>query len=102
MRKNIFFDHAPSDGGSPATSTAPAAPPAAQIVACASPDENKIAELEAQLADTRRTLASTEQQKRDRELNVAQLQDQIRTLTAAPGKKDNRSCLEKFMNGEEV
>jgi hypothetical protein len=117
MTMFIRLDDAPSDGGSPAstpqntptttpappgpTPAAPAAPPATKIVVEGELDE-RIVDLQAQLDETIQRLTRTEAEKKQRELDVAQLQDQLRAARQQPPPADRRSALEKFMAGEDV
>lgn len=103
----ILLDDAPTDGGFPQTpdqktqtQNAPAAPPAAATVLSGTIDE-RLVNLQEQLDAARREVASTAQQKKDRELTIAQLQDQLRAATK-PEPRETRGALERFMAGEAV
>lgn len=103
----ILHDDAPTDGGSPQTpdpkpqiQNAPAAPPAAATVLTGTIDE-RLVNLQERLDAARREVANTAQQKKDRELTIAQLQDQLRSFSK-PAPRDTRGALERFMAGEDV
>lgn len=77
-----------------------APPPSHEIVANGERDE-KIVQLEQELADARDKCAKTEGEKVDREKTIMELQDQLFALKAPPKDKvDDRSELERWMYPE--
>lgn len=84
---------APGPGG-------PTAPPAASTVINGTRTEREIS-LEAELNTEKLTHAQTAKEKKDRELRIAELQDELHRLKSAPRPPlEKKSALEEFFDEE--
>lgn len=84
---------APPTAPRPSTQPAPAPPPAAAVVVSGQKTEREIA-LEGELNAERSNHATTAKEKKEREVKIAELEDQLRTLRAEPAKKKGRGILD--------
>lgn len=70
-------------GGAPVNTAPPAAPPAAAAVLNGEHSE-RMAQLEEQLTAANARMVKTEEEKKQREVKIAELEDQLSQLRAAP------------------
>ena len=85
-----------SPANPPAPAPPPAAPPAAKVVVTGQRTEREIA-LESDLETEKRTHAQTAKEKKDRELKIAELEDQLHKLREPPRPApEKKTALEEF------
>jgi hypothetical protein len=102
--KRILFDAAPTDatGNPPPPPDKPVVPPAAAAVISGTKTEAEI-KLETDLKDERDRHANTEAEKKNREIRISELEDELRRLRdvqSGPARPSKRGMMEKFLSGE--
>lgn len=86
----------PAPANPPTPSNAPAAPPAARVVTTGTKTEREIT-LETDLEAERRTHAQTAKEKKERELRIAELEDELHKLREPPRPApEKKTALEAF------
>lgn len=98
MTKILFSPDPPETGapGAPVTQPgAPELPPAAQTVVTGTKSEREIT-LETELQTERGSHAKTAKEKKDRELRIAELEDELHKLKSPPSPKQSKSAMEEF------
>lgn len=91
-------DEVVTQASPPPEIAAPAPPPAAKIIVEGVRSELEI-ELESELQAERDRHATTAAEKKQREIRIAELEDERRALLAPPAPK--KSIMERFMAGED-
>lgn len=86
MRTIFFSPDPPADQGpAPAPAPEPANPPAADLVLKGKKTEREVA-LESDLETERNSHAKTSKEKKERELRIAELEDELHRLKTPPAK----------------
>ena len=94
----LLLDGAPAEGNGP---VAAEPPPAAVIVTTGTVSERET-NIAAELAAERESHASTANEKKAREVRIAELEDQLRIARGEVTPKPKKSVMQSFLDGDEI